>query len=179
MTVLRRRGHSRKAEQIRGEGDAERNRIFAEAFGRDPDFFAFYRSMQAYEAGLRSSDTRMLLKPGFGVLPLLRRSVGQAARRRQPPGQHAGCEPRRAARDALARTQRLHRRRLRSHDGRASSSRIGLVLVIEGLLFAAFPARREAAGGERAGDARTTSLRIAGHRRRRSLGVVLIWVVRG
>src|SRR5437588_4296566 len=52
-----------KGEQIRGEGDAERNRIFAEAFGRDPEFFSFYRSMQAYEAGLRSSDTRMLLKP--------------------------------------------------------------------------------------------------------------------
>jgi modulator of FtsH protease HflC len=52
-----------RAEQTRGEGDAERNRIFAEAFGRDPDFFAFYRSMQAYEAGLRSNDTRMLLKP--------------------------------------------------------------------------------------------------------------------
>jgi membrane protease subunit HflC len=52
-----------KSEQMRGEGDAERNRIFAEAFGRDPDFFAFYRSMQAYEAGLRSNDTRMLLKP--------------------------------------------------------------------------------------------------------------------
>jgi modulator of FtsH protease HflC len=48
---------------MRGEGDAERNRIFAEAFGRDPDFFAFYRSMQAYEAGLRQNDTRMLLKP--------------------------------------------------------------------------------------------------------------------
>jgi membrane protease subunit HflC len=52
-----------RAEQIRGEGDAERNRIFAEAFGRDPDFFAFYRSMQAYEVGLRQNDTRMLLKP--------------------------------------------------------------------------------------------------------------------
>ena len=50
-------------EQIRGQGDAERNRIFAEAFGRDQDFFAFYRSMQAYEAGLRHNDTRMLLKP--------------------------------------------------------------------------------------------------------------------
>ena len=54
---------SSKAEQTRGEGDAERNRIFAEAYGRDPDFFAFYRSMQAYEAGLRANDTRMLLKP--------------------------------------------------------------------------------------------------------------------
>ena len=52
-----------KAEQIRGEGDGERNRIFAEAFGRDQDFFAFYRSMQAYEAGLGHNDTRMLLKP--------------------------------------------------------------------------------------------------------------------
>jgi len=52
-----------KAEQTRGEGDAERNRIFAEAFGRDPDFFNFYRSMQALEAGLRHNDTRMLLKP--------------------------------------------------------------------------------------------------------------------
>jgi membrane protease subunit HflC len=51
------------AEQTRGEGDAERNRIFAEAFGRDLDFFAFYRSMQAYEAGLRHNDTRMLLRP--------------------------------------------------------------------------------------------------------------------
>jgi modulator of FtsH protease HflC len=52
-----------KAEQLRGEGDAERNRIFAEAFGQDPDFFAFYRSMQAYEAGMRSNDTRMVLQP--------------------------------------------------------------------------------------------------------------------
>ena len=51
------------AERTRGEGDAERNRIFAEAFGRDVEFFAFYRAMQAYEAGLRSQDTRMLLRP--------------------------------------------------------------------------------------------------------------------
>jgi membrane protease subunit HflC len=50
-------------EQVRGEGDGERNRIYADAFGRDPDFFSFYRSMQAYEAGLKSNDTRMLLKP--------------------------------------------------------------------------------------------------------------------
>jgi membrane protease subunit HflC len=52
-----------KGEQTRGEGDGERNRIFAEAFGRDPEFFAFYRSMQAYEAGLKNNDTRMLLRP--------------------------------------------------------------------------------------------------------------------
>jgi membrane protease subunit HflC len=52
-----------KGEQTRGEGDAERNRIYADAFGRDQDFFSFYRSMQAYETGLRSNDTRLLLRP--------------------------------------------------------------------------------------------------------------------
>jgi membrane protease subunit HflC len=52
-----------KSEQIRGEGDATRNQIFADAFNKDPDFFAFYRSMQAYEAGLKANDTRFLLKP--------------------------------------------------------------------------------------------------------------------
>jgi len=62
VTVLLAEAQS-KGEQIRGQGDAERNRIFAEAYGRDPDFFSFYRSMQAYEAGLRAGDTRMLLKP--------------------------------------------------------------------------------------------------------------------
>ncbi|MBR1125355.1 protease modulator HflC [Bradyrhizobium lablabi] len=51
------------AEQIRGAGDAERNRLFAEAYGKDPDFFAFYRSMSAYETGLRANDTRFLLRP--------------------------------------------------------------------------------------------------------------------
>ncbi len=53
----------RDSEIIRGEGDATRNRIFAEAFGRDPDFFAFYRSMQAYEKALRAGDTTMVLSP--------------------------------------------------------------------------------------------------------------------
>jgi membrane protease subunit HflC len=52
-----------KSEQIRGEGDATRNQIFAEAFNQDQDFFAFYRSMQAYEHGLKQNDTRFVLKP--------------------------------------------------------------------------------------------------------------------
>src|SRR5204862_3425022 len=62
VTVLLAEAQS-KGERTRGEGDGERNRIFAEAYGRDPDFFSFYRSMQAYETGLRANDTRMLLKP--------------------------------------------------------------------------------------------------------------------
>lgn len=53
----------KKADTLRGEGDGERNRIFAEAFGRDPDFFGFYRSMQAYEQGLKSGDTRLVISP--------------------------------------------------------------------------------------------------------------------
>jgi membrane protease subunit HflC len=52
-----------QAEQIRGQGDGERNRLFAEAYGQDPGFFAFYRSMTAYENGLKSNDTRFVLRP--------------------------------------------------------------------------------------------------------------------
>jgi membrane protease subunit HflC len=52
-----------ESEQLRGVGDAEVNRIFAEAYGEDPDFFAFYRSMLAYQQGLQSSDTRLLITP--------------------------------------------------------------------------------------------------------------------
>src|SRR5258705_11915862 len=51
------------SEAVRGAGDGERNRLFAEAYGKDPDFFAFYRSMTAYENSLKSNDTRFLLRP--------------------------------------------------------------------------------------------------------------------
>lgn len=54
---------TRQSDEIRGQGEGERNKIFAEAFGRDPDFFAFYRSMQAYEASLKAGETRMVLTP--------------------------------------------------------------------------------------------------------------------
>lgn len=53
----------RDAEIIRGEGDAERNNIFAEAYGQDPDFFVFYRTMRAYERSLSADDTRLVLSP--------------------------------------------------------------------------------------------------------------------
>ncbi|MGI9387612.1 MAG: protease modulator HflC, partial [Methyloligellaceae bacterium] len=62
VTVLKAEA-TRDSEIIRGDGDAERNSIFAKAFGQDPDFFAFYRSMQAYEAGLKANDTRLVLTP--------------------------------------------------------------------------------------------------------------------
>jgi modulator of FtsH protease HflC len=62
VTVLLAEANS-QAETIRGQGDAERNRIFADAYGKDPDFFAFYRSMQAYERSMQHSDTRLVLRP--------------------------------------------------------------------------------------------------------------------
>ena len=52
-----------ESERLRGDGDAEVNRIFAEAYGADPDFFAFYRSMLAYQSGLRANNTRMVITP--------------------------------------------------------------------------------------------------------------------
>jgi len=66
-----------KSEQVRGEGDGERNRIFADAFNKDQDFFSFYRSMQAYEAGLRSSDTRMVLRPDSEFFRYFQNSMGK------------------------------------------------------------------------------------------------------
>lgn len=53
----------RDSEILRGEGDATRNGIFAQAFGQDPEFFEFYRSMQAYRTALGSTGTTMLLSP--------------------------------------------------------------------------------------------------------------------
>ena len=65
------------AEQVRGAGDGERNRLFAEAYGQDADFFAFYRSMTAYETGLRASDTRFLLRPDSDFFKFFSNSSGK------------------------------------------------------------------------------------------------------
>jgi membrane protease subunit HflC len=70
---------TRKGETLRGEGEAERNRIFAEAFGRDPDFFAFYRSMQAYEQGLKSEGTRFIISPNSDFFKYFGNSEGAPA----------------------------------------------------------------------------------------------------
>tara|TARA_B100001250_G_scaffold31099_2_gene25483 strand:+ start:412 stop:1287 length:876 start_codon:yes stop_codon:yes gene_type:complete len=53
----------KESEIMKGEGDGERNRIFASAFGKDPQFFAFYRAMQAYEKALIGGDTSLILSP--------------------------------------------------------------------------------------------------------------------
>ncbi len=53
----------KQSEIMKGEGDGQRNKIFANAFGRDPEFFAFYRAMQAYEKALIGGETSLILSP--------------------------------------------------------------------------------------------------------------------
>ena len=53
----------KQSEIMKGEGDGTRNKIFANAFGKDPEFFAFYRAMQAYEKALIGGDTSLILSP--------------------------------------------------------------------------------------------------------------------
>jgi len=48
---------------IRGESDAERNAIFAAAYGRDPEFFAFYRSLRAYERAIKGENSTLVISP--------------------------------------------------------------------------------------------------------------------
>lgn len=69
----------RDSEIIRGEGDKERNRIYAEAYNLDPEFFAFYRSMQAYERGLQGS-TSYVLSPDSDFLGYLADQSGPSRR---------------------------------------------------------------------------------------------------
>jgi membrane protease subunit HflC len=75
----------REAEIIRGEADAQRNAIFADAFGADPEFFEFYRSLTAYERALRGENSTMVIAPdseffeylkGSGLDGALRDPVG-------------------------------------------------------------------------------------------------------
>ena len=53
----------KQSEIMKGEGDGQRNKIFANAFGKDPEFFSFYRAMQAYEKALIGSETSLILSP--------------------------------------------------------------------------------------------------------------------
>jgi membrane protease subunit HflC len=62
----------RQAEVIRGEADAERNAIYAEAFGRDPEFFAFTRSLTSYERALQSGNSSIVMQPDSEFFDYLR-----------------------------------------------------------------------------------------------------------
>ncbi|MEL7262907.1 MAG: protease modulator HflC, partial [Pseudomonadota bacterium] len=66
----------RQAEIIRGEADARRNAIFASAFGEDPEFFEFYRSLTAYERALQGSNSTMVMSPDSEFFNYLRSDQG-------------------------------------------------------------------------------------------------------
>jgi modulator of FtsH protease HflC len=84
---------NQKSEEIRGAADAEKNRIFADAFGRDPAFFAFYRSMQAYDAALKSDTTRMVLSPGSRFFRYFNDPAGQRLPQQLAPPGVAPAQP--------------------------------------------------------------------------------------
>ena len=74
-----------ESEQIRGDGDAARTTIFAEAYGADPEFFDFYRSMQAYQNGLKPSATRMLISPNSEFFRYFNDATGAVPLTAVPP----------------------------------------------------------------------------------------------
>jgi modulator of FtsH protease HflC len=75
---------NKKSEEFRGEGDGTKNRVFADAYGRDPEFFRFYRSMQAYENGLKQGDTRMILSPNSDFFRYFSDPSGRSAADKKP-----------------------------------------------------------------------------------------------
>jgi uncharacterized protein YjeT (DUF2065 family) len=165
VTVLVAEATSRAEQTHRGDGDAERNRIFADAYGKDPT--CFYRSMQAYEEQLAP------MTPAW--------CCGQI-----PTSSNIS-----AIRTARGRPRR-HRRRYRRRHPRRQQNRpaapggtpmddflaaLGLVFVIEGLLFAAFPdaARRAVATVLNTPDQTLRTIGIASA----VLGLAVVWLVRG
>jgi membrane protease subunit HflC len=72
---------NKKSEIMKGEGDGERNRIFASAFGKDPQFFAFYRAMQAYEKALIGGETSLVLSPDSDFFKFFGKSVKPALKK--------------------------------------------------------------------------------------------------
>jgi len=70
-----------QAGKTRGEGDAKRTRIFAQAYGKDPSFAAFYRSMQAYDAALAKGDTTLVVSPDSDFFKYFQRGPGASGSR--------------------------------------------------------------------------------------------------
>ena len=65
-----------EAEQLRGEGDGQRNQIYAAAYGKDPEFFAFFRSMLAYENSIKDG-TPIVLSPDSDFFQYFRDKDGK------------------------------------------------------------------------------------------------------
>ena len=83
----------RESEILRGEGEAERNSVFADAFSRDPEFFEFYRSMSAYTSALQGTGTTMLLSPESEFFRFFGNAAGRAPADAQPQPPAAPAAP--------------------------------------------------------------------------------------
>jgi len=81
----------RDAQRVRGDGDAESIRLYADAFGQDKEFFAFYRSMQAYRDALNGRTTSFVLSPDSGFFRFFENSGGTAGNA-TPPAARAGSQ---------------------------------------------------------------------------------------
>ena len=173
----------REAADPRGQGDAEAIRIFAEAFGQDPEFFDFYRSLQAYRecAGRRRHQLRAVA--GQRVLPVLQWPArsGAAAGRRAGPGagprgRSAAARPAAPAAAAAATPVGGGPRPAGLVAMRDLGTGLALVLVVEGVLWALFPEAHEAGRGA-GGHARRRPLRLGGLAFA-VVGVLLVWLIR-
>jgi membrane protease subunit HflC len=92
VTVLLAEANS-QSETLRGQGDAERNRIFADAYGKDPDFFSFYRTMQAYERSMQHTDTHLVLRPDSDFFRYFGDPNGKASEATAAPPAGAAASP--------------------------------------------------------------------------------------
>jgi membrane protease subunit HflC len=110
----------RDSSIIRGEADAERNRVYAEAYNLDPEFFAFTRSMQSYENALRGDNASMVLRPDSEFFTFLR-SDGI---------NEESLATARAAADELARNPDAMRERLTEQTPRESEAARELEAII-------------------------------------------------
>jgi membrane protease subunit HflC len=81
----------RDAQKVRGDGDAESIRVYADAFGQDKEFFAFYRSMQAYRDALTGHTTSFVLTPDTGFFRFFENGGG-TAEKGAPPVARAGSQ---------------------------------------------------------------------------------------
>jgi hypothetical protein len=146
----------RDAEITRGEADAERNRVFAEAFGSNPEFFGFYRSLAAFERTMQQRNSSLV---HLAQQRIRAGDVRGGPCRRSGRGQHGGIDVEAASRACVPGDPGLARpsARARTARGRARGAdrkrerrdqligtivlALGLVLVVEGLAFALAPSR--------------------------------------
>ncbi|MDF3606467.1 protease modulator HflC [Paracoccus sp. DMF-8] len=116
----------RKAEVVRGEADARRNAIYAEAFGRDPEFFAFTRSMTSYERALRGENSSLVISPEGEFFDYLRSDGAERANPAPAPATTSSSDA--GASDAASRAEEPQAPVATSSDGTPLGENAGVTL---------------------------------------------------